>query len=50
MIDCCEPGCTRETLCPVHQALSDLQVKAFAHPNPWWTRDEVLALFDEALR
>ena len=24
---CCEPGCTAEVLCPVHQALTDLRAK-----------------------
>ena len=24
---CCEPGCTAEVLCPVHQALADLRAK-----------------------
>jgi len=25
--DCCEPGCSAEVLCPVHQALTDLRAK-----------------------
>ena len=24
---CCEPGCSAEVLCPVHQALTDLRAK-----------------------
>jgi hypothetical protein len=27
MTGCCEPGCSAEVLCPVHQALSDLRAK-----------------------
>lgn len=30
MTACCEPGCSAEVLCPVHQALSDLRTKVEA--------------------
>lgn len=30
MADCCEPGCSDEVLCPVHQALADLRAKVQA--------------------
>jgi hypothetical protein len=28
--DCCEPGCSAEVLCPVHQALADLRAQVEA--------------------
>ena len=58
MTDCCEPGCTRETRCPVHQALADLRAKARDLPSrveldevgnevTWVRYADVLALFEK---
>lgn len=42
MADCCEPGCSAEVLCPVHQVLADLRAKA----DECSTVGEVIALID----
>ena len=50
MTDCCEPGCTRETRCPVHQALADLRAKVMGLRDRGLgtvLRSDVLALFPE---
>lgn len=33
MSACCEPGCSAEVLCPVHQALDDLRAKVLRLPD-----------------
>ena len=55
MSDCCEPGCSAEVLCPVHQVLADLKAKVEGLEWRWdredmdqcVVRNEVLALFEE---